>query len=190
MKIAVIKEFIKSPRTVGTIMPSSKYLALEMTKHSGIEDAETVVEIGPGSGAFTNCLISKLQKNAKFIMIELNKDFYKRLKIKYPNIKIINDSAENLLQILKNEGLDKADTIISGLPWAVFPESLQKSILHQIHSALKDGGHFSTYAYFQGCFLPSGKRFRKKLTEIFSKAERSRLVVKNFPPAYVYRCIK
>ncbi|HRR06153.1 MAG TPA: rRNA adenine N-6-methyltransferase family protein [Victivallales bacterium] len=190
MKLAIIKEFIKSPTTVGTIMPSSSYLADAITSSIGLENADVVVEIGPGSGAFTGHILYKLKKGSKFLMIELNRDFYDRLKKKYPDLKIINDTAENLTQLLLSEGITRADVIISGLPWAVFSSSLQISILKQVHNCLVDGGRFATYAYFQGCFLPSGKRFRKTLKDYFSDVQRFDLVVKNFPPAYVYRCIK
>ncbi|HPN83959.1 MAG TPA: rRNA adenine N-6-methyltransferase family protein [Victivallales bacterium] len=190
MKLAIIKEFLRSPRTVGTVFPSSRHLAHQMTAGIGIERARSVVEIGPGSGAFTGDIVKKMSADAKFIMVELNRDFYSRLTQRYPTLKVINDSAERLVEILRGENIEKADVVVSGLPWAVFPETLRTRIMGQIHDCLADGGHFSTYAYFQGCYLPSGRKFKKMLTEKFAEVRRSPLVIRNLPPAYVYHCKK
>lgn len=190
MKFAILKEFIKSPRTVGTIFPSSRHLASAMTLEIGLENARSVVEIGPGSGAFTGHIVEKLPHDAKFMSIELNKQFHSHLSAKHPKLKIINDSAERLLEILEREKFDKLDTVISGLPWSVFPETLQRKIIEQIYNALANGGYFATYAYFQGCFLPAGRKLKTIIRENFGEIKTSSLVLRNLPPAYVYRCKK
>ncbi len=161
-----------------------------MTSGIGLEEARRVVEVGPGSGAFTGHIVEKLGPDASFLMVELNKDFHSRLCRRYPGIRIVNDSAERLVEILEQEGMGKVDAVISGLPWAVFPEGLQKRIMDQIYESLADGGHFTTYAYFQGCFMPAGQKIRKMLHEKFHQVHRSPLVIRNLPPAYVYRCRK
>lgn len=91
---------------------------------------------------------------------------------------------------MRERGLDAADTIISGLPWAVFPDHLQRSLLTEIYAALKSKGRFCTFAYLQGLLLPAGQNFRGLLEQTFDVVERSPVVWKNFPPAFVYRCEK
>ena len=46
-------EYIKNPRKVGAIMPSSKYLAHEMISSIDFENIDCIVEYGPGTGVFT-----------------------------------------------------------------------------------------------------------------------------------------
>jgi hypothetical protein len=52
------------------------------------------------------------------------------------------------------------------------------------------GGAFATFAYLQGTFLPAGRSFKKRLTKYFSKVVKSKVIWRNLPPAFVYRCWK
>ena len=87
-------------------------------------------------------------------------------------------------------GIERCDTVISGLPWAIFPAALQMSILEEVNMSLKPGGRFCTFAYLQGLLMPAGQRFRSLLEKTFKNVERSPIVWKNLPPAFVYRCEK
>jgi phospholipid N-methyltransferase len=188
--MSIIKEFIKSPSTVGTIFPSSEHLAREMINGMDLHNAKTVLEIGPGSGAFTKHIAKQLSPSAKFIIVELNKQFHDNLKKKYPDLKIINDSAERLSSILEREAMGKADAVISSLPWAIFSEGLQRRIMDQIHLNLSIGGYFATYAYLHGTFLPGGVKIRKLIKDKFGNVKRSSTVWRNLPPAFVYKSRK
>jgi phospholipid N-methyltransferase len=189
-KIVLLKEFVKSPGSVGIIFPSSWHLAEEMLKNIGINNAKTVVEIGPGTGVFTKHIVLKISHETKFIVVELNKTFHSNLRKKFPHLKIMNDSAERLSSILASEKTGKADVIISGLPWASFTEDLQTRIINQIYECLAPGGYFATYAYIQGTILPAGIKVKKILRKKFKNVDRSPVVWKNIPPAFVYRCRK
>ena len=93
-------------------------------------------------------------------------------------------------ELLEETGLGAIDSIVCGLPWAVFDEELQDSLLNATLDSLKPGGQFATFAYLQGLLLPAGKRFKEKLAQSFSKVETSPTVWRNLPPAFVYRCTK
>ena len=93
-------------------------------------------------------------------------------------------------RLLEQTGQTHADVILSGLPWASFPNWLQDEILNAILVSLPEGGSFATFAYLQGMLLPAGIRFRKKLNSFFRKVETSPVVWRNIPPAFVYRCHK
>ena len=100
------------------------------------------------------------------------------------------DSASNLPRILSSLNLAHADVILSGLPWASFPDHLQEEILAAILEALPDGGYFTTFAYLQGTWLPTGIKFKHRLEKYFSHVEKSKIVWCNIPPAFAYRCRK
>ena len=59
-----------------------------------------------------------------------------------------------------------------------------------ILEALPAGGYFTTFAYLQGTWLPTGIKFRRRLEKYFSHVEKSRIVWGNIPPAFAYRCRK
>lgn len=82
------------------------------------------------------------------------------------------------------------DVVISGLPWAVFPAPLQRQIMEATVRVLNPGGVFVTFGYALGNLLPAGRRFAKLLPDYFSRVERSKPILRNLPPAFIYRCWK
>jgi phospholipid N-methyltransferase len=80
------------------------------------------------------------------------------------------------------------DCILSGLPWAAFPEQLQDRLLEEACKNLAPQGFFVTFAYLQGLLLPAGRRFARKIRGRFTHVEKSPVVWRNLPPAFVYRC--
>jgi phospholipid N-methyltransferase len=188
--MGLLKEFVRDPGGIGTVIPSSRKLAKAMTSDIGIEKARTVVEIGPGSGVFTARILELISLETKYFLVELNSRMYKHLAEKFPNVKIYNESAENLAEILKREGVASVDVVVSGLPWASFPPELQHKLLDAIYGSLSEGGIFTTYAYIQGKIMPGGLSIKKLLKRHFNTVESSGIIWKNLPPAFVYKCVK
>ena len=188
MKTALIKEFILKPVTVGTVWPSSKSLCHEMVSGVDIEHAKLIVELGPGTGPITEYILNHKNPNAHLVAIELSRSLCDKLSEKMPEAEFINASAEELPALLKERDYDLADLIVSGLPWAAFSSDLQRRILDQAVASLRPGGYFTTFAYIQGKLLPSYHRFRTLLESEFDEVTLSRIIWKNFPPAFVYRC--
>ena len=57
--------------------------------------------------------------------------------------------------------------------------------------ALRPGGVMLTFCYFGlDSLTPGGKRLKKLLPHYFARVEKTDLVLRNFPPAFVYRCTK
>jgi phospholipid N-methyltransferase len=185
-----IREFLKNPRQIGAISPSSPYLTAEIVRQAGVKKARTIVEFGPGTGSFTREILRQKQKSAFFVGIEANSRLVEILKQELPEATILADSAENTRKILTDYHQNEADCIVSGLPWASFPPELQDKLLNAAMESLRPGGRFATFAYLQGLLLPSGQRFRKKLRETFSRVHIGRIIWRNLPAAFVYRCIK
>jgi phospholipid N-methyltransferase len=50
-----LKQYIKNPRMIGAVLPSSRNLARKMIEDIDFEKAECIVEYGPGTGVFTKC---------------------------------------------------------------------------------------------------------------------------------------
>ena len=74
-----ISQFFKQKRMVGALAPSSKFLAAKMLNHLPIEKASIIVELGPGTGVFTNKIIKRMAPNAHLIVIELNDIFFENI---------------------------------------------------------------------------------------------------------------
>ncbi|GBG27905.1 Phosphatidylethanolamine N-methyltransferase [Hondaea fermentalgiana] len=189
-----LANWVKHPVETGALAPSSEQLAEAMCDTMDLGDNSVVVELGPGTGPFTAVILKRLStsKNATYLAFELSKEFVDRLCDRFPDHKdaFLLESAERIVDALHERGLHHADTVISGLPWAIFPKSLQRKILLAVYASLRPGGRFCTFAYLQGLVLPAGQNFKALLDETFEKVERSNIVWANLPPAFVYRCEK
>lgn len=179
-----LKQYITKPRTVGAVLPSSKYLAGKMIESVDFNHSSCIVEYGPGTGVFTERILKKREKNTIVLIFETNAGFYKLIKEKYqdrPNCYVINDSAEYIGRYLKKHGFDEADYIISGLPFASLPNNISSNILTQTKKYLKKHGKFITFQYT----LLKKNFIKKYFNEIQIKRE-----LRNIPPAYVLCCNK
>lgn len=175
-------EYIKNPSKVGAIAPSSKYLAEEMIEKINFNTAKCIVEYGPGTGVFTEKILARVKEDTIVILIELNKNFYEDLQKKYGyknNVIIINESAENIDNILKKYCIKKMDYVVSGLPFASLPKEVSENILRKTSIFLNDNGDFITFQY---------SLLKKNFIEKFFSYMETKLVVRNLPPAYVLDC--
>lgn len=190
-RLLFLKQFMTNPGSIGAIAPSSGRLAKEIVKQAAVHKADLILEFGAGTGIFTKHIVDKKKMDAKFVAVERNPELVNILKKKFPALKFHADSIENISQILEVEKIEKkADSIVCGLPWAAFDRDLQHRLLNATHDILRPGGVFTTFAYLQGLLLPAGQRFKRNIEKCFSKVEKSPVVWRNLPPAFVYRCTK
>ena len=183
-------QFIKQPIITGAIAPSSQWLADLMTEDMRLDEAETIVELGAGTGPFTRAITKKANPNAVVLAIEANPDLAEGLRTQFSRVVIINDSAERLPSHLAAVDRESADCIISGLPWAGFSKEHQERLMTAVTHALRPGARFATFAYLNAAWLPPGRRFRALLQSNFRKVNMTRTEWRNMPPAFVYRCEK
>jgi phosphatidylethanolamine/phosphatidyl-N-methylethanolamine N-methyltransferase len=186
--VLFLEKFLRSPIQTGAVAPSSVHLADRITSGIGLEEAGIVVELGPGTGAFTGAIVKRSRRGARLIAVELDPKFAQRVQGLFPEVQVLNIAAEDLPRHLGPGAA--VDSVVSGLPWAAFDSVLQSRILSAVCSVLRPGGRFATFAYAHAAWLPPGQRFRKLLDESFSKVELTPVVWKNLPPAFVYRCQK
>ncbi|SFA58630.1 Phospholipid N-methyltransferase [Anoxybacillus pushchinoensis] len=175
-------EFAKSPRFVGAVCPSSKYLAEKMVENIDFERCECIVEYGPGTGVFTEKLIERKKEDTLLIIFENNKEFYEGMLSQYKykqNVKIINDGAEHAKKYMEQYNISKVDYIVSGIPFASLPSNISETILNDVKEILKNDGQFIAFQYS----LVKMNFFKTYFNEIQIKK-----VWLNVPPAYVLSC--
>ncbi|MCP5002509.1 MAG: methyltransferase domain-containing protein [Planctomycetes bacterium] len=184
--IHFIKQFVSNPTKTGAIAPSSEGLADLITDAADLSNTSAVIELGPGTGIFTEKILQKISGETRFFALEINPHFVEATRNRCPNAEIYHDSATNARKYLYRHDLKECDSIICGLPWASFSEGLQNELLDTIADILKPGGKFLTFAYLQGLLLPAGIRFKKILSTRFRHLTKTKTVWMNFPPAFVY----
>ncbi len=185
-----LRQFILRPGMVGAIAPSSRALAKEMLATIDLGPGARVCEYGPGTGVFTEAILARLDPTARFFAIERSEALAGALRGRFPGLHLHEGSAGDVERYAAAEGATQLDAIVSGLPWAAFPESLQVEILEATLRVLRPGGQLATFAYSIGLYTRAGRRFHALLPRYFTSITRSRLVLANLPPAYVFRCVK
>ncbi|TDQ28531.1 class I SAM-dependent methyltransferase [Tenacibaculum caenipelagi] len=182
-KFNFFKEAVKNYKTSGTVVPSSKYLANKMLEDLNFNTAEVIVELGPGNGAITRHILKKIQPNTVLICFEINDAFYKELKkIKHPQLIVLKASAENIKGEIEKLGYSKTDYIVSSLPLTIIPKEISHSILVKSYNFLEPKGLFIQYQY--------SLSYYKKLKEVFGDSINLSFEPLNFPPAFIYKCVK
>lgn len=185
-----IKQLLTNPSSTGAIVPSSDELAKRMVDFAAPGPDAVIAEFGPGTGSFTKRILESLRPNQRFFAIEINSAFARELRKRFPDLHLYEGDASHVGEFARQEGLDRIDCVISGLPWAIFPDELQQGILGSMTKMMPEGGVFVTFAYLQGLVIPSGRKFKGNVNKYFSKVEKSGVVWKNIPPAVIYRCTK
>jgi phospholipid N-methyltransferase len=179
-RLAFFQGFLRKPRQVGSIIPSSRFLERRIARAARIESARLVVELGPGTGGTTRALLRQMRPDARLLAIEIDPDFVSVLRrlIPDPRLSVHQGSAADLRQILAKHELGAPDVILSGIPFSTMTRPLGREILRAVHDALEPGGVFVAYQV----------RDRVKIlgSEVFGRAQTD-MVLLNVPPMRVYR---
>ena len=178
--MTLLGQYIRSPRTVGTIMPSSQELADTMTNSVQCLPHTRIVELGAGSGIITKTLLDQGFQKEQLLVVEKNKTLAHLLEQEY-QIDVINEDATELLKILSDRKAPPVDYILSSLPLLSLPHDVGKAVIEQMQAAIKPGGTIIQYTY--GFRSP----FHTIDHSVNLTATRTKRIYHNFPPAVVWK---
>jgi phosphatidylethanolamine/phosphatidyl-N-methylethanolamine N-methyltransferase len=185
-----VREFLRDPRSIGAIAPSSSALAQAMSTAADLSSRTTIFEFGPGTGAFTRSISAQLRPDQRYVGIEQNARFASLLADKFPHMTFVCGSVENLQDIAERVGVSAIDAIICGLPWASLPLVTQTRTFEAMRALMPANSVFATFAYLQGLLLPNARALRARLDAEFSNVTSSPVVWRNLPPAFIYKCLR
>ncbi|MEM8495317.1 MAG: hypothetical protein AAF663_08015 [Planctomycetota bacterium] len=186
-------------------MPSGKALAAAMVQDLDVVLAggKTVVEFGPGTGAFTSAILRAKPGDSAYLGIELDRHFVQTLRrrfpaARFPRAHIVHGSAEHACELVESLGLADVGLIVCGLPFASLPRPVRANIVKNVDALLGvdgqpgegegkgyGGGAFRTFQYVHATNMRSARLFRRQMDRRFGAGRRSKPVVGNVPPAYV-----
>lgn len=167
-----LQQFVASPRTIGTLAPSSRWLCQAMLNSVQWNRALSIAELGAADGVLTTGILRRMRVDASLESFEIQPHFVHRLKqLDDPRLQVMPYSAEQMS--------GEYDVIFSCLPLLSIPLKISVRILQQAQQTLRaqDG----TLVLFQYSHLS------EKLLSRYFYWKRQR-VVRNFPPALVYVC--
>ncbi|PYI56558.1 class I SAM-dependent methyltransferase [Paenibacillus flagellatus] len=179
-KLLFLYKFSQAPKQMGSVTPSSVYLAQKMVESIDWSETEAVAELGAGTGAITKHIGSSMREGTKLLVFEKDPSLRGILQERFPAYSFHPDAGK-LGLAMRSEGVERLDCVLSGLPFFNFPQALRDRLMNEVESALKPGGLFVAFQYSQ--------QMRKQLAERFD-IERVHFVPFNIPPAFVYVCRK
>ncbi len=168
--LTFLKRFIADPSNVGALAPSSVALASAITAGLDQSDLKTylsgrhILEVGAGTGVFTEQIIGKMGPQDSLDVVELDETFYQKLVEKFgkhPQVSIYHCS------ITEFHPTQKYHYIISGLPFNAFPSGLVLDILNNYKSLIVPNG---TISYFEYIAIPMIKMWGLSACSICSKS--------------------
>lgn len=140
--------FLRSPRTVASVIPSSSFLEQRVIQLSDAERAQVVVELGAGTGGITRALLETMGQQSQLLAIERTGKFVESLaRIGDPRLAVVHDCASSIVRQLRERGLDAADAVVSGIPFSTMPKALCADIIAGVCEALRPGGRFVAYQF-------------------------------------------
>jgi phosphatidylethanolamine/phosphatidyl-N-methylethanolamine N-methyltransferase len=180
-----LRQWLKKPGQIGAVAPSSPALARAICSSLPESGHPTVVELGAGTGAFTAEIQRRLNGRGRHLAVELDPQFAALLRARYSGSEVIESDAIHLPHLLAERGADPVDHVVSGLPWAVFSDDVQRRLLDAVVTSLTPRGSFTTFTYLHATPMSAARRFRKLLEASFEEVIPGRTVWANCPPALV-----
>ncbi len=178
-RIAFLQEFLKNPRQVASIIPSSRFLERRVVDLAEIPSARTIVDLGSGTGGITRAILAAMPTCAKLLSIEINQRFCDLLgRIEDTRLVAHCGSAHELRETLALYDLPPPDVVISGIPFSTMNRPMGSRILETISSVLIPGGRFVAYQV--------SKQIENLSHPFFGSAQVA-LEVLNIPPLRLYR---
>ena len=201
---AFFRQFREQFETTGAIAPSSRFLAAAMTRFLASRPAGAgpvrVLEIGPGTGPVTDCIVRQLRPGDVFDLVELNGEFVQILQHRFeaePAWSAVHSQCRIVQMPIQQFVADSPyDFVISGLPLNNFPAALVREIADAYFRLLRAGGVLS---YFEYMYVRPVRKLltlgaeRRRIVEIddimAGHCRRSRIsrdsIWINLPPAWV-----
>ena len=140
-----------------------------------------ILELGPGTGAFTRALLERGIDEGDLTLVEYGPDFARLLQFRFLRARVLWMDASRLASHeLFHE--PNVGAVVSGLPLLSMSPRKAITILSGAFNYIRPNGVFYQFTYGPSCPVP-----RTILDHLGLKARRIGATVRNLPPAAVYR---
>ncbi|HUD27294.1 MAG TPA: methyltransferase [Novosphingobium sp.] len=174
-----LEGFMRNPVMVGSIVPSSRFVINRMLSRVDWPNCKLFVEYGPGVGTFCQPVLDKLPRDGMLIVIDTNPLFidYLRRTITDSRFVAVLGSAADVEDIVRAHGHEKADYVLSGLPFSTLPDGVAPAIAAATHRVIRKGGAFLVYQFRPKARSYMARHF-KRIDDAFEPI--------NVPPCFMW----
>lgn len=177
------RQWLKNPRGMAAISPSSQQLARQMMSELP-RGTRRVIELGGGTGVFTRALLAHGIAPEDLLVLELNEELHQHLQRHFPQVRVACADARELTCVAHANGFagpTPADVVVSGLGLLSMPRATQQEILAAAFDCLQPQGRFVQFTYG-----PANPVAREVLEALDLSSRRGSFTWWNVPPATVY----
>ena len=176
--VLFLKRWIRDPRRIGAIAPSSRDLADAMAGLVPMASSEPVIELGGGTGAITRGLLDAGVAPERLVVVERDEALHNLLVKRFPGVRVLRGDATHLTGLLRPLGIRRVSAVVSGLPLLIMPKPVAQRIVEEVFALLAPGAPMIQFTY--GLFSPIPYR------KFGVRGEVKRRVLNNLPPASVW----
>jgi phosphatidylethanolamine/phosphatidyl-N-methylethanolamine N-methyltransferase len=175
-----LKSLVAAPRLTGAVAPSGRALARAMAAAAGPPPHGLIVELGPGTGPVTRCLIESGATRDRLALIEYDPGFCRLLRQRFAPANIIQGDAYDLPGALKELVGQPIAAVVSSLPLLNQPLARRERLIGDAFALMGPSGLFVQFTY--GLLSP----IPREVCANRYAAVRSRPILLNLPPAFVW----
>ena len=177
------RQWLKNPLAIAAISPSSRQLARQMVSELP-DGCRRVIELGGGTGVFTNALLEHGIAPQDLMVLELNEELHHHLQRRFDQVRVVCADACDLPNVARRCGYledGAADAVISGLGLLSMPKPTQRAIVEAAFATMRADGRLIQFTYG-----PASPVSREVLDALDLNARRGNFAWWNMPPAPVY----
>ena len=172
--------WLRNPRAISAVTPSGSRVSALMTQGIGPATGP-VMELGPGTGAFTYSLLERGVREDDLTLVEMSVDFARLLQRRFPKARVLCLDATRIGEVDLLDGAPFG-AVVSGLGFRVMRPQEIHLILGGAFKYLRPAGAFYQITYGPRCPVPD-----RILDHLELKEARIGRTIWNLPPASVYR---
>jgi phosphatidylethanolamine/phosphatidyl-N-methylethanolamine N-methyltransferase len=176
-------KFLRQGTAIASLAPSSPWLSRTTVRNIDWSSSRVVVELGAGTGPITRVLADQAPETCRLVVLERDPDFARLLRERFSgrtNLDVVEGDVRDLAEILGERGIQRADTIVSGLPVPSFPEDLTRSLFRVVGKVLSPSGTFNQITELPWVYWRFYRRYFEDVRFAFEP--------RNLPPAGAYFC--
>lgn len=179
-----LKRWLRSPLSMGAVVPSGRLLAEAMAGTTLAEMAGRdghVIELGAGTGQVTKALLAAGIPRERLALVEREPELAAFLRRHFPGPSVVEGDAARLPPLLKQHGIGSVASVVSSLPLLSLPAEIVSGIVRSVFEVLPRGAALVQFTY--GPSPPVPKALREGLHLVGAHGRR---IWRNVPPAVVW----
>ncbi len=169
---------IRSPQRLGAIAPTSAAVSDVIASHISSDAQLPVLELGPGTGPVTRAILRRGIAEKDIVAIEYDSAFYTNWTRQFPDATIMQGNALHIDEVLADDGAQKFDCVVSGIPMLNFREPAHEAFLQQAFARIAPGRPIIQITY--------GPKSPIIVKDASVEVEASPWILRNLPPAKIW----